>query len=96
MLFALICIDKPGSTAIRMEARPRHLAYIQSRISEVKIAGPFVSEDGQTMRGSMLILDLPDIAAARAFADADPYAQAGLFSSVDIRPWKWTIGAPKE
>jgi uncharacterized protein YciI len=96
MLFALICTDKPDSTALRMEVRPRHLAYIQSRMSEVKIAGPFVSEDGQTMKGSMLILDLPDMAAARAFADADPYAQAGLFSSVDIRPWKWTLGAPKE
>jgi uncharacterized protein YciI len=36
------------------------------------------------------------MAAARAFAEADPYAQAGLFSSVDIRPWKWTLGAPKE
>jgi uncharacterized protein len=96
MLFALICTDKADSTALRMEVRPRHLAYIQSRMSEVKIAGPFVSEDGATMKGSMLILDLPDIAAARAFADADPYAQAGLFSSVDIRPWKWTLGAPKE
>lgn len=96
MLFALICTDKPDSTALRMEVRPLHLAYIQSRMGEVKIAGPFVSEDGQTMKGSMLVLDLPDMAAARAFAEADPYAQAGLFSSVDIRPWKWTLGAPKE
>jgi len=96
MLFALICTDKPNSTAVRMEARPRHLAYIQSRLSEVKIAGPFVSEDGATMVGSMLILDLPDIDAALAFAAADPYAQAGLFSHVDVRPWKWTVGAPKE
>ena len=96
MLFALICTDKPNSTAVRMEARPRHLAYIQSRMKDVKIAGPFVSEDGETMMGSMLILDLPDIEAARAFATADPYAQAGLFSNVDIRPWKWTLGAPKE
>lgn len=96
MLFALICTDKPDSTALRMEVRPRHLAYIQSRISEVKLAGPFVSEDGQTMLGSLLILDLPNLAAARAFAAADPYAQAGLFSNVDIRPWKWTLGVPKE
>ena len=96
MLFALICIDKPNSTALRMEVRPRHLTYIQSRIGDVKIAGPFTSEDGATMQGSMLILDLPDIDAARTFAAADPYAQAGLFSSVDIRPWKWTVGAPKE
>jgi uncharacterized protein YciI len=96
MLFVLTCIDKPDSTALRMEVRPRHLAYFQERLSLVKIAGPFLSDDGQTMKGSLIILDVPDIAAAQAFAANDPYALAGLFQSVDIRPWTWTVGAPKE
>lgn len=96
MLFVLTCIDKPDSTALRMEVRPRHLAYFQERLSLVKIAGPFLAEDGQTMKGSLIVLDVPDMAAAQAFSANDPYAQAGLFQSVDIRPWKWTVGAPKE
>ena len=95
MLFVLICTDKPNSTAIRMDARPRHLAYIEAHRSRVPIAGPFTSEDGQSMTGSLIVLDADSLEAARAFSADDPYVQAGLFSSVEIRPWKWTIGAPK-
>jgi hypothetical protein len=40
------------------------------------------------MTGSVLMLDLADRAAADAFAEGDPYARAGLFESVVIRPWK--------
>jgi uncharacterized protein len=96
MLYALICIDKPGASALRAEVRPRHLAYIESRVSEVKVAGPFVSEDGKTMLGSLIVVEAADLDAAREFSALDPYTQAGVFASVDIRPWRWTIGAPKE
>ena len=47
------------------------------------------------MTGSLLVIEADDIAAARAFAAADPYAKAGLFASVDIRPWKWIFGNPE-
>jgi len=40
------------------------------------------------------VLEAADLAAARAFAAADPYAKAGLFASVEVRPWRWLIGAP--
>ncbi len=96
MLYALICIDKPNASALRGEVRPRHLAYIQSRKNEVKIAGPFVSEDGEAMLGSLIVIEAADLEAAKAFSAQDPYTQAGLFASVDIRPWRWTMGRPEE
>ena len=95
MLYALICIDKPNALNVRMEARPRHLAYIEQRMAQVKIAGPFMSDDGSTMAGSLIVIEAEDLPAARAFAANDPYALAGLFESVTIKPWRWTIGAPK-
>jgi uncharacterized protein len=95
MLFALICTDKPNAAAIRAEARPKHLAYIEAQKGAVKIAGPFTSDDGQTMLGSLIIVEAADMAAARAFAANDPYALAGLFQSVEIKPWRWIVGAPK-
>ena len=45
-------------------------------------------------RAAMALGDLGDKAAAKALAAGDPYANAGLFASVDIRPWKWVIGNP--
>ena len=44
------------------------------------------------MAGSLVILDVPDLAAAHAWAEADPYAKAGLFGSVELVEWKKVIG----
>lgn len=95
MLFALICFDNANSTALRAAVRPKHLAYIEAHKAQVKIAGPFLSDDGEKMVGSLIIIEADDIDAARAFAEDDPYRKAGLFASVDVKPWRWLIGAPK-
>ena len=90
MLVALIAKDKPGALAIRTENRPAHLDYLKST-DHVAQAGPLLDADGG-MIGSLIILDVPDMAAARAWADADPYANAGLFASVDLIHWNRVIG----
>ena len=94
MLFALLCRDKPGASDLRLSLRAQHLAYIEAHRGQVKLAGPFLSEDGQMMVGSLLIIEAADRRAAEIFAAADPYRTGGLFASVEIIPWRWTIGAP--
>jgi len=90
MRIALITKDKKGALQTRTENRDAHLAYIADT-GVVETAGPFLDENGQ-MCGSLLILDLPDMAAAQAWADNDPYAIAGLFQSVELIQWKKVIG----
>jgi uncharacterized protein YciI len=58
----------------------------------VKTAGPFLADDGETMIGTLLILDVASRADAEAFATNDPYHKAGLFESVEVLPWKHLIG----
>lgn len=94
MLFALLCTDKPQSLDLRMEVRAAHVKYLESLGASLKAAGPFTSDEGQPT-GSLVIIEAADRAEAKAMADADPYARAGLFASVDIRPWKWTIKNPE-
>jgi uncharacterized protein YciI len=96
MHFAFICTDKPDGLPIRKANRPQHLAYLQGLGDTLIFAGPFTAEDGETMTGSLVVVDAPTRAAAQAIAEADPFARAGLFASVDIRPWKWTLGKPGE
>ena len=93
MLCVVTCSDKPNAGALRMEIRPRHLAYIEANKLAVRLAGPFLSDDGQSMTGSLIVLEAESLAAAQAFAAADPYALGALFASVDIRPWRCSIGA---
>jgi hypothetical protein len=90
MLVALIAKDKPGAQAIRAENRPAHLDYLKST-DLVAQAGPLLDADGG-MIGSLIILDVADLAAAQAWADNDPYAKAGLFGSVDLIHWNRVIG----
>lgn len=88
MLFAIFCTDKPDSADVRAANRPAHLDYVRAIADQVVFAGPTQSDDGQSMNGSLLVMNFDDLAAARAFADNDPYFTAGLFESVVVRPWK--------
>lgn len=90
MKIAIICTDKPGALQIRLDTRSEHLAYLE-QTGVVEQAGPFLNEAGD-MCGSLLILEIADLAAAQAWADNDPYAKAGLFESVSIQAWKRVIG----
>lgn len=90
MLAALICTDKPGHLQTRLDNREAHLAYGRAS-GKLVMEGPFLDAEG-AMCGSLLILDVADLAEAQAFAAEDPYAKAGLFSDVRIEQWKKVIG----
>lgn len=90
MLIALIARDKPGALQIRLDNRDAHLAHI-AETGVVAQAGPLLDAEGQ-MCGSLVILDVEDMDAARDWVDGDPYGKAGLFSSVELIPWKKVIG----
>jgi uncharacterized protein YciI len=89
--FVLHCLDKADSLDLRMATRERHLAWVQTRLSDIKIAGPMLDAEGQ-MAGSMFILDVADRAAAEAFSAADPYTQAGLWGRVELNAVKVSFG----
>lgn len=90
MRVALICTDKPGHLQTRLDNRAAHLQHIADS-GVVEMAGPFLSPDGE-MTGSLVVLEVPTLAEAEAWAAADPYAKAGLFESVQIRAWKKVVG----
>jgi len=92
VLFAVICLDKPGHVDLRLATRGEHLAFLERYAAEVKLGGPFLDAQDKPV-GSLLILDCEDETTARALLDADPYAKAGLFASVELRPWKRAVGA---
>lgn len=90
-LFVLNCLDIPGGLDLRLATREAHLAYLAAHAAIVKLAGPVLDDDDKPM-GSMLVIETADQAAAARFAADDPYALAGLFESVTVRPWRKVIG----
>lgn len=94
-LFAISCIDKPDSLELRMATRQSHLAYADGGQTAVKVkmGGPYLDENGN-MAGSLMIVEAPDRRTVEEFSRNDPYVMAGLFQSVEIRPYRITVGAP--
>ena len=94
MLFVATCTDKPDSHALRLETRPAHLAYLGGLGARVKAGGALLSADRASVIGSLLILEGEDEAEIVALLAEDPYARAGLFASIDVKPWRQAVGVP--
>ncbi len=88
MLVAVICTDKEGAIEVRKANRDAHVAYLKE--TGAVQAGPFLNADGM-MYGSLVILDVADMEAAKDWAANDPYAKAGLFSDVRLEQWHKVI-----
>ena len=87
MLFALVAHDRPNRVALRMELRPDHLKFLDSLGDQLKLAGPFLDEDGN-MVGSIVVIEAETLDAARMVFARDPFAIGGLFEQTAIKPWK--------
>ena len=88
MQYAIHCLDKPDSVAIRLANREAHVAHLRRQGEHLVAAGPLLADDGQTMIGSLIIVDFAEKSMLDAFVQDDHYAKAGLFERVSVKPWK--------
>jgi Uncharacterized protein conserved in bacteria len=84
--------DRPASVALRLELVEEHWSYMDQFAKEMIARGPTLADDGDTPTGSVHIVDLPDPAAARAFAFDEPNYQAGVYRDVLLRRWRNALG----
>src|SRR3989440_8806931 len=84
--------DRRGSVALREELLEEHWSYMDRYASQMIARGPTLASDDRTPTGSLHIVDLPDSAAARAFAFDEPGYQAGVYRDVLLRRWRNTLG----
>jgi uncharacterized protein YciI len=82
--------DRPGSLALREELREAHWSYMDGYATGLIARGPTFA--GDVVTGSVHIVDLPDPAAARAFAFDEPNYQAGAYRDVLLRRWRNLLG----
>ena len=98
MYYAILCEDVKNSLKLRQSARPAHLARLQQLLDQGKLlaAGPHPALDTQDpgdagFTGSLIIADFDSLEAATAWADADPYVDAGVFNKVTVKPYKLVL-----
>lgn len=95
MWYAIISEDVADSLPLRKQARPAHLARLQALKDENRLllAGPHPAIDSDDpgeagFSGSLVVARFASMAAARAWADADPYVDAGVYARVTVKPFK--------
>ncbi|WP_165964232.1 YciI family protein [Actinomadura sp. KC216] len=84
--YVVLCRDVPGSASLRRAVLAEHRRYVDERAGLIRFSGPLLDADGETRRGQLFVLDVPDREAAEAFIAADPFTRAGVFATVEIDP----------
>jgi uncharacterized protein YciI len=93
--YAIISEDNDKSLEKRLAARPAHLSRLTSLVDEGRllVAGPHPAVDCHDpgpagFTGSLIIADFASIEDARIWAESDPYAAAGVYSKITVKPFK--------
>ncbi|HEB99169.1 MAG TPA: YciI family protein [Thiotrichales bacterium] len=95
MFYAIISEDREDSLEKRLAARPAHLARLEALQNEGRllIAGPHPAIDCEDpgpagFTGSLIVAEFESLDAARAWAEADPYVEAGVYEKVTVKPFR--------
>ena len=95
MLYAVISEDVENSLLLRQQARPAHIARLEQLKAEGRLilAGPTPAIDSETpgeagFSGSIVIAEFDSLQEAETWANKDPYFEAGVYSSVKVKPFK--------
>ena len=84
MHFAIHCLDRAGALPTRLEHYESHKAYLASAPMNIVISGPLLDDDGETMIGSLFVVDAADRAAVESFHHDDPFFREGVWEHVEI------------
>lgn len=95
MLYVIIGEDFANSLAKRLAARAGHLERLKTLQAQGRLllAGPNPAIDSNDpgdagFSGSLIVAEFDSLAAAQAWADADPYIAAGVYQRVSVKPFK--------
>ncbi len=95
MLYAIISEDVPDSLSKRLSARPAHLARLQALqdAGRLLLAGPHPAVDTENpgeagFTGSLVVAEFDNLQAAQAWANDDPYFDAGVYAHITVKPFK--------
>lgn len=95
MLYAITSQDVADSLPLRKTAREGHIARLNQLRDQGRLilAGPHPAIDSDApgdagFTGSLVVAEFDSLEDAQAWADADPYVEAGVYYEVTVKPFK--------
>ena len=86
--FLIIGHGQPDASEQR-GSLPLRQRFLDDHHSQVIVCGSLLSDDDATWVGGIMLAEAPDRAAVEALTASDPFAQAGLYESVEIHRWRF-------
>ena len=96
MLYMLYGVDGSEGASRRATAREEHFAYLKKHEALLVLGGATLADEDDARTGSLLVINVPDRAAADSFADGEPLRKAGVFQSYTVnrmRRGQWNPAA---
>jgi uncharacterized protein YciI len=87
MHYTVYCLDHDGMVERRLFHYDAHKAYLATAPVKMVMSGPLLAADEETMIGSFFLYEADDIDEVVRFNTNDPFNEAGIWKSVDIRPF---------
>ena len=95
MYYAISGSDVANSLEKRLSARVRHIERLKALDAEGRLllAGPYPAVDSEDpgdagFTGSLIVASFDSLAAAREWAEQDPYVAAGVYAEVSVKPFR--------
>ena len=89
MLFLVKAKNTADSAELRSANIPAHVDYLDRYKERFIAGGPVLSDDGEHVTGTMMVLDMPSRKALDDFLADEPYNKAGLFEKIEITRWRF-------
>lgn len=98
MFYVIIAEDASNSLEKRLANRPAHLARLNELQNQGRLllAGPMPAIDSVDpgpagFTGSLIVAEFSDLQAAKDWANADPFVNAGVYANVSVKPFRKTL-----
>lgn len=95
MLFVIHALDHDDGLPTRLANYDAHKAYLASHGDprcKMVMSGPLVKDDGETMTGSMFLVDAQSRADVERFHNNDPFKKAGVWAQTAITAFLRRVG----
>ena len=98
MWYVINGTDTEASLERRLAVRAAHVTRLQQLQDEGRLllAGPYPAVDSNEpgpagFTGSLIVAEFDSLEDAQAWASADPYVEAGVYTSVSVKPFRKTL-----
>lgn len=91
MKYVVHCTDHADALDRRLGNYDAHKSYLSRAKVRSVVSGPLLADDGETMIGSLFILEADSLQDVIDFNANDPFSAANVWAEVRIHPFSMRV-----